>query len=281
MVKAASTSPAQRPQPGISLQPWKVVESSGIKHWDHDFARLGVNDLFFARWTVPWKVKGTGKYRFHLCSDDGSDLIITDSRGKVVEGIDGQKSSGKIINNDGLHGRRCYTGSAALKDGETYVLEVNFFENHGGANCQLDFTYEPTALPELEAGELMGEGTFPYIELKRNHDLRVIVPQTPHYNYMWRYTGQVVIREAGNYIFCDSSDDGSKIWFDDKLQIDNDGRHSEREVCRSLDMKASTIKVEVHGFSLDHHCVQKFKYSGPDTNGVKVLVNAVGTKPKD
>ena len=302
MVKAASTSPAQRPQPGISLQPWKVVESSGIKHWDHDFARLGVNDLFFARWTVPWKVKGTGKYRFHLCSDDGSDLIITDSRGKVVEGIDGQKSSGKIINNDGLHGRRCYTGSAALKDGETYVLEVNFFENHGGANCQLDFTYEPTALPELEAGELMGEGTFPYIELKRNHDLRVIVPQTPHYNYMWRYTGQVVIREAGKYIFCDSSDDGyasssfprsntlqrncvcvrvldtrdqagywllltqrarcvssrlilcyvsvsvsvhsvcvcvlcstvcrSKIWFDDKLQIDNDGRHrSSREFC--------------------------------------------------
>ena len=54
----------------------------------------------------------------------------------------------------------------------------------------------------------MGEGTFPYIELKRNHDLRVIVPQTPHYNYMWRYTGQVVIREAGKYIFCDSSDDG-------------------------------------------------------------------------
>ena len=32
--------------------------------------------------------------------------------------------------------------------------------------------------------------------------------------------------------------------------------NSEREVCRSLDMKASTIKVEVHGFSLDHHCVQ-------------------------
>jgi hypothetical protein len=148
----------------------------------------------------------------------------------------------------------------------------------------------------------MGEGTFPYIELKRNHDLRVIVPQTPHYNYMWRYTGQVVIREAGKYIFCDSSDDGyasssfprsntlqrncvcvrvldtrdqagywllltqrarcvssrlilcyvsvsvsvhsvcvcvlcstvcrSKIWFDDKLQIDNDGRHrSSREFC--------------------------------------------------
>jgi len=32
--------------------------------------------------------------------------------------------------------------------------------------------------------------------------------------------------------------------------------NSEREVCRSLDMKASTIKVEVRGFSLDHHCVQ-------------------------
>jgi len=47
---------------------------------------------------------------------------------------------------------------------------------------------------------------------------------------MWVYTGGVVILEKGTYTLCDTSDDGSKVWIDGKLEIDNDGEHSSKKV---------------------------------------------------
>ena len=141
--------------------------------------------------------------------------------------------------------------------------------------------------------KLKGEGTWPWIGLRHNHDLRkvVLVPfasrrsappsrllacvrlvvfvalpdhaamaqivkETPYYRYMWVYTGGVVILKAGKYTICDASDDGSKVWVDGKLEIDNDGLHSRKEVCTVLNLKAKTYYFKVAGFSADHDCVQ-------------------------
>ena len=60
--------------------------------------------------------------------------------------------------------------------------------------------------------------------------LAQIVKETPYYRYMWVYTGGVVILKKGKYTVCSSSDDGSKVWIEGKLEIDNDGLHSEKEV---------------------------------------------------
>jgi hypothetical protein len=56
------------------------------------------------------------------------------------------------------------------------------------------------------------------------------VKATPTRRYMWVYTGGVVILEKGTYTLCDTSDDGSKVWIDGKLEIDNDGEHSSKKV---------------------------------------------------
>ena len=60
--------------------------------------------------------------------------------------------------------------------------------------------------------------------------LAQIVKKTPYYRYMWVYTGGVVILKEGSYTICDASDDGSKVWIEGKLEIDNDGLHSVKEV---------------------------------------------------
>lgn len=73
---------------------------------------------------------------------------------------------------------------------------------------------------------------------------------------MWVYTGGVVILKAGKYTICDASDDGSKVWIEGKLEIDNDGLHSRKEVCTVMNLKAKTYYFKVAGFSADHDCVQ-------------------------
>jgi hypothetical protein len=144
-----------------------------------------------------------------------------------------------------------------------------------------EFTsWQTKNLPDEEADKdkltLKGEGVWPWIGLRHNHDLRLIVKQTPYYRYMWVYTGGVVILKAGKYTICDESDDGSKVWIEGKLEIDNDGLHSRKEICTVMDLKAKTYYFKVAGFSADHDCVQILKYSGPDTNNRKVYVNAIG-----
>jgi len=136
-------------------------------------------------------------------------------------------------------------------------------------------TPPPSKIEDIEA-ESKGSSTYPYIDIHRWHDLYKIVKQTPTYKYMWVYTGSVVILKEGKYTFCTASDDGSKVWFDGKLTIDNDGFHSEKEVCRQLELKAGTIQVKVAGFTIDHDCVQTFTYAGPDTDNRRVFVNSVG-----
>ena len=151
-------------------------------------------------------------------------------------------------------------------------------------------------LPDEEGDDkdklkLKGEGTWPWIGLRHNHDLRKvalvqpypgtrtlpmwgivwlfvpaesdhggcrvqIVKKTPYYRYMWVYTGGVVILKAGKYTICDASDDGSKVWIEGKLEIDNDGLHSRKEVCTVMNLKAKTYYFKVAGFSADHDCVQ-------------------------
>jgi mono/diheme cytochrome c family protein len=46
-----------------------------------------------------------------------------------------------------------------------------------------------------------------------------------HKNYALRFEGAIEVDRAGGYNFHLSSDDGSKLWVDDRLVVDNDGIH--------------------------------------------------------
>jgi hypothetical protein len=61
-----------------------------------------------------------------------------------------------------------------------------------------------------------------------------------------QYSGKFGIKESGEYIFYLNSDDGSKLYIDGKLVIDNDGIHSPTEVEQSIMLSAGvhTLRVE-------------------------------------
>ena len=111
---------------------------------------LSMKDTFAARLHGSLAVPAAGTWTFHLISDDGSRLLL--------DGVE-------VIDNDGLHGMRTRSATLTLAAGP-HAVEVEFFENGGGAGLQLywegpgvarqrvpagAFTHERSALPAAPA----------------------------------------------------------------------------------------------------------------------------------
>jgi mono/diheme cytochrome c family protein len=64
-----------------------------------------------------------------------------------------------------------------------------------------------------------------------------------------RYEGYLRIEAAGNYTFHTTSDDGSKLWIDDKLVVNNDGVHPPQEKSGKIKLAKGVHKVIVGVFN--------------------------------
>lgn len=62
------------------------------------------------------------------------------------------------------------------------------------------------------------------------------------------YTGRFWVQHAGIHRFNLTSDDGSKLWIDGRLVIDNDGIHAPREIYGDIDLDAGTHRLELAYF---------------------------------
>jgi predicted esterase/predicted RNA-binding protein with TRAM domain len=79
------------------------------------------NDNFGFLWEGFITVPTTGTYTFETCSDDGSKLYIGNYNHTATA----------LVNNDGLHGTQCRTGSISLTAG-SHPIAITFFELGGG-----------------------------------------------------------------------------------------------------------------------------------------------------
>ena len=59
------------------------------------------------------------------------------------------------------------------------------------------------------------------------------------------YKGSFTVKKTGHYTFSLSSDDGSKLFIDGKLIIDNDGLHSQAAKSGEIDLDNSTHKIKI------------------------------------
>ena len=62
------------------------------------------------------------------------------------------------------------------------------------------------------------------------------------------YTGRLWIANPGTYHFALTSDDGSKLWIDDRLVIDNDGIHFAMEASNTVNLTAGLHTLRVAYF---------------------------------
>ncbi|CAE7477052.1 PKHD1L1 [Symbiodinium sp. CCMP2456] len=94
------------------------------------------------------------------------------------------------------------------------------------------------------------------------------------YQYAVRWTGFLSVQATGFYTFYLGSDDGSLLYLNGALVIDNDGLHGfrERSTTETLLQGGSIHAVSVLFFQASGSSGCVFKYQGPDTGGQIVVV---------
>jgi polygalacturonase len=94
-------------------------------------------------------------------------------------------------------------------------------------------------LPELQA-EKIG----------RIKQFRLEEIETPDINFALLMIGFVVVEKAGTYTFYCGSNDGSRLYIDNKLLIDNDGYHGFVEKAEQIYLSVGIHQIEVRYFQM-------------------------------
>jgi hypothetical protein len=90
-----------------------------------------------------------------------------------------------------------------------------------------------------------------------------------------RWDGILYVRNfARSYTFYISSDDGSKLYIDGSLRVNNDGLHGMRERSSRVRLKGTQSRIFLTMFERGGHAGMIFKYSGADTKNQVKLVGA-------
>ncbi len=82
-------------------------------------------------------------------------------------------------------------------------------------------------------------------------------------HYALCFTGYILIETEGRYLFYLKSDDGSKLYLDNRLIVNNDGIHPEREIMGEIDLSVGLHPIRLNYFEYAGvECLQVC-YSGP------------------
>jgi hypothetical protein len=94
-------------------------------------------------------------------------------------------------------------------------------------------------------------------------DLLVESRQLSADNWAMVLEGNFDVDRAGKYTFFLNSDDGSKLYIDDQLVIDNDGDHSLLELTGDKELSAGTHKVLIEFFEAGGEAILELDLAGP------------------
>ncbi len=103
-------------------------------------------------------------------------------------------------------------------------------------------------------GTLMATGTMPNFAL---------TPRQRNDNFAFIYEGFINITTSGNYTFYTSSDDGSQLFINHNLVVNNDGAHGTQERSGSVSLSPGYYPIKVTFFENGGGEVLEVRYQGP------------------
>ena len=242
-----------------------------------------VNDNFGFAFTSYIDIQTAGQYTFYTTSDDGSELYI-----------DGKR----VVNNDGVHGKKELSGNVSLSKG-LHAIKVIFFENKGGQVLEARYSgpgigkklipdnvlylnNNGNSTPSAPSGGNGNEYTqglqYKYYEgdIRQASDFAkqkvlkqgivtnfTLAPHERPYYFGFEYEGYIEIKASGNYTFYVNSDDGSKLWINGKEVVNNDGIHDALERSGSISLNKGTYPIKVAFFEHANKEILQVNYSGP------------------
>ncbi|MFM8330541.1 MAG: DUF1800 family protein, partial [Candidatus Methylumidiphilus sp.] len=244
-------------------------------------------DTYGFRFDGYMQIPADGFYDFYTNSDDGSRLWIDD----VL-----------VVDNDGLHGARDALGNIGLSAG-WHRIRVGFFERYGADSLAVSWktpggvrsaipdaalAFDPAGMPTLAAPTaaretLISGVQYAYYEWGQNQPAWTVLPNfaslTPvisgtaadfnlsarlrNDRFAFHFNGYIDIPEYGFYTFFTTSDDGSRLYIDNQLVVDNDGLHPQRERSGRIGLERGRHAISVDFFEWGGDEVLGVSYAGP------------------
>ena len=307
-----TSGPNEMPELDV-LKPSGEFTSLNIDYGHEGELKAAVPDLpldhFAIGWTGKIEIKEEGEYTFSTYSDDGSflwvdDLLVVDNGGLHAP----EEKLGSLVLTSGLHdvkirffekqgGAVCVVKYSGADTGDAMQLLSGF---HAGAEPESQVTkYEPVRsleeseglvegfdgkyfimgdeikdMPDLDVLPASLEKVTPAIDFGNDHAFSDFDEAIPHDRIAARWTGLVKVEHTGDYTFTSNSDDGSFVYIDGNLVVNNGGLHAPQTRSGTVALGPGFHSIRVDFFENSGGAVCVVKYSGPDTNGVGVLVPA-------
>ncbi|MGF1938233.1 MAG: PA14 domain-containing protein [Nostoc sp. ChiQUE02] len=215
-------------------------------------------DTFSVRWTGQVQAEYSETYKFYTTSDDGVRLWVNDQL---------------LIDKFVLQSATEYSGAIALVAGQKYNIKVEYFENQYDAVSQLAWSSASQTKEIIPQSQLYSNvsisanGNGLKAEYYDNIDFTTLkqtrTDKTVNFNwgsgspepfigadtFSARWTGQVEAKYNETYKFYTTSDDGVRLWVNDKLLIDKFVNQSATEYSGAIALVAGqkyNIKLEYY-----------------------------------
>jgi hypothetical protein len=226
----------------INTSAINVPRAKGAQAW-RSLVRDTPDNYFAATWMGSITVKVAGRYTFCTSSDsdDGSSLWVDGSlvvsigvvhswaqKCSSVRLIEGQHLVyADMFQNEGASGMLATwsgpdTGNAAVPLPCRSVQQNSFLMRVYKARGEI------SAMPDIAFLSYVGETYVTTINFPAGKDAqawRSFIRDTPDNYFAATWTGSITVKGAGQYTFCTSSDDGSSLWVDGSLVVNNGGVH--------------------------------------------------------
>jgi murein DD-endopeptidase MepM/ murein hydrolase activator NlpD len=230
--------------------------------WGNGSPGSGVNsDQFSVRWSRTLNF-AAGTWRFTTTTDDGVRLWLDD---RLV--ID------KWVNQSAT----AYSADAALSAGN-HSVKIEYYENTGNAVAKLTFALvNPTPQPGsgwrgqyFNNMTLTGAPALERDDPQINFDWGTGSPGagigSDHFSVRWTRTLNLA---GGTWRFSTTTDDGVRLWVDDRLLID-----------KWRDQSATSYSADV-ALPAGNHTVKMEYYENADVAVARMILNLMGTVPTD
>ncbi|WP_017730391.1 PKD domain-containing protein [Nafulsella turpanensis] len=238
-----------------------------------------------------------GTYFFYTDSDEGSKIYINDRL---------------VVNNDGVHKSKVVYNDVELSSG-LHKIRVEYFENSGNEKLFASYKGPGVNLQEIPAEKLYrepGSGNrsgmsaglaFTYYENKESKNnawfqlpdfsrLKAaksgvianfsLEPREKDNHFGFVYEGWIQIEKAGYYTFYLNSDDGSKLFINDKLLINNDGWHASAEKAGSVQLEAGYYPIRLAYYEHEELEVLEVQWKGPGFDKQAIPASALYHQPE-
>ena len=110
------------------------------------------------------------------------------------------------------------------------------------------------------------------INIKDDAAFKALSEDFPGDHFTGEWKGKIQIKKAGKYIFITKSDDGSRLWINEKQIVDNWGLHGAREKKGRIFLKEGYHDFRATHFENAGGASMIVTYIGPDTEDKPILL---------